>query len=58
MRDLVTGMAAVGVVIVGIFFLAAVMQRSQYQPPSIGPYLPDCALGISSADPRACDPQR
>jgi hypothetical protein len=51
-------MVAIVVVIVGIFFLAAVLQRGQYTPPSEGPYLPDCALGKSSADPRACDPQR
>ena len=56
MRDLVTGMVAV--VIVGIFFLAAVMQRGQYQPPSRGPYLPECAQGNSRADPRDCEPQQ
>ncbi len=57
MRDLIVGMIAIVVVIVGIFFLAAVMQRGQYVPPSQGPYLPDCAKGKSSTDPRDCDPQ-
>ena len=57
MRDLVIGMLSVIVAIVGIFFLAAVLQRGQYRPPSEGPYLPDCAHGKSSTDPRACDPQ-
>jgi len=58
MRDLVIGMVAVVIVIVGIFFLAAVMQRGQYQPPSRGPYLPECAQGNSPADPRDCEPQQ
>lgn len=58
MRDLVIGMVAVVIVIVGIFFLAAVMQRGQYQPPSQGPYLPECAQGNSRTDPRDCEPQQ
>lgn len=58
MRDLVIGMVAVVIVIVGIFFLAAVMQRGQHQPPSKGPYLPECAQGNSRADPRDCEPQQ
>jgi|GEM_PF-1880522 len=58
MRDLVIGIVAVVIVIVGIFFLAAVMQRGQYQPPSKGPYLPECAQGNSRADPRDCEPQQ
>lgn len=58
MRDLIIGMVSVVVVIVGIFFLAAVIQRGQYQPPSAGGYLPDCAQGKSSSDPRDCDPQK
>ncbi len=58
MRDLVIGMVAVMIVIVGIFFLAAVMQRGQYQPPSKGPYLPECAQGNTRADPRDCEPQQ
>ena len=57
MRDLVIVMVSVVVVIVGIFFLAAVMQRGQYQPPSEGGYLPECAMGKSSTDPRDCDPK-
>jgi hypothetical protein len=56
MRDLVIGVVAFVVVIVGIFFLAAVIQRGQYQPPSEGGYLPECATGKSD-DPRACDPK-
>ncbi len=58
MRDLIIGMSAVVIVIVGIFLLAAVMQRGQYQAPSAGPYLPECAQGDSRADPRDCDPHK
>jgi len=57
MRDVVIGLGTIAVVIVGIFFLAAVMQRGQYQPPSEGGYLPECALGKSGSDPRDCDPK-
>lgn len=55
MRDLIIGISAVVLVIVGIFFLAAVMQRGQHQTPSEGPYLPECARGNAQADPRDCD---
>ncbi len=58
MRDLVIGMVAVVFVIVGIFFLAAMMQRGQYQAPSEGPYLPECARGNARSDPRDCDFQK
>jgi hypothetical protein len=58
MRDLIIGMSALAVLVVGIFFLAAVLQRGQYQPPSPGSYLPDCARGNFRADPRDCDPHR
>ncbi|MCC8431879.1 hypothetical protein LJ725_23135 [Reyranella aquatilis] len=58
MRDLLLGVSTLVVLIVGIFFLAAVLQRGQYQPPSQGSYLPDCARGDVKADPRDCDPQR
>ena len=57
MRDIVIGVGTLAVVIVGIFFLAAVMQRGQYQAPSEGSYLPDCARGKSASDPRDCDPK-
>lgn len=57
MRDLVIGVVAFVVIIVGIFFLAAVIQRGQYQPPSEGGYLPECAMGKPSTDPRDCDPK-
>jgi hypothetical protein len=57
MRGLVIGLGAFAAVIVGIFFLAAVMQRGQYQPPSEGGYLPECALGKSASDPRDCEPK-
>ncbi len=51
MRDLLLGVSALVVLIVGIFFLAAVLQRGQYQPPSQGSYLPDCARGMSRPIP-------